>query len=399
MSKDSMELLKLLNDIGCARTVTKGDLVNPNAKFAQEIFFTLLTEFGMSETMLEAPKRFSSSIVALEQTDMMEAMVLSVVCRRFFRKIGYYDQIFGLSDLTKPEGPRLRRFLYHMANFWLFCNTKYDSTEEVKESVLVKVQRAKELNGKLKAVAKQVEALRTEIETIKVNNEKVATESEGNNALLRRPATTNAVLFLGLESEVKDIKDDLVTLKTNVDEVKEKVLESQTKENELEKQLEKLEKEKKRLEMLVKCDKTKQDYESDLMKLKEDHKIQEMDIQRIKRDLQEHKAKMDDFKSILDEVQGLNKVADDIKSKRKTADQLELEKQELQEQRAALNEELLQLQSEVKTVETEQALAASAWNKRKDCLEEEIRVYQEEIETERRSKTHEEMVSSDLDSE
>ena len=49
------ELVKMLNEIGVLgdKKILKADLLNPSPLFAQEIFYSFLPEFGMSEVILK----------------------------------------------------------------------------------------------------------------------------------------------------------------------------------------------------------------------------------------------------------------------------------------------------------------------------------------------------------
>ena len=49
------ELVKMLNEIGILgdKKILKADLLNPSPLFAQEIFFSFLPEFGMSEVIFK----------------------------------------------------------------------------------------------------------------------------------------------------------------------------------------------------------------------------------------------------------------------------------------------------------------------------------------------------------
>ena len=49
------ELVKMLNEIGVLgdKKILKADLLNPSPLFAQEIFYSFLPEFGMSEVIFK----------------------------------------------------------------------------------------------------------------------------------------------------------------------------------------------------------------------------------------------------------------------------------------------------------------------------------------------------------
>ena len=106
-------------------------------------------------------------------------MVINVVCQKFFRQISYNELTFGLSDLTKPEGPRLRKFLWNMANFWLFCNANFNKVEEVKQRVEEKAKVAKSIRSDVNKMAKERDTLRVEAEKLKISNEQKEKEVKG----------------------------------------------------------------------------------------------------------------------------------------------------------------------------------------------------------------------------
>ena len=62
----------------------------------------------IKQGMLEVPKLLMDT----SQIPFHEMLAINVVCQKFFRSINYTEMNFGLSDLTQPDGVRLRRYVY-----------------------------------------------------------------------------------------------------------------------------------------------------------------------------------------------------------------------------------------------------------------------------------------------
>ena len=128
--------------------------------------------------MLEVPNMmFSASSLP---PNMLEPLVISVACRKFFQRIRFYDLHFGLSDLTSPEGPRLRKFLWNISNFWLFVNHNYDQVEAVKQRVEEKAKLARDIQSQINKKAKERDQIRIDAETMKMSNEQLEKDIQGN---------------------------------------------------------------------------------------------------------------------------------------------------------------------------------------------------------------------------
>ena len=60
-----------------------------------------------------------------------------------------------------------------MVNFWLFCNSEYETIEQRKLEVMEKAKGGKALQKDLNQNRREIEDLQEKIQTIEINNEKV----------------------------------------------------------------------------------------------------------------------------------------------------------------------------------------------------------------------------------
>jgi len=60
-----------------------------------------------------------------------------------------------------------------MVNFWLFCNSEFETIEQRKLEVMEKAKSGKALQKDLNQNRREIEDLQEKIQTIEINNEKV----------------------------------------------------------------------------------------------------------------------------------------------------------------------------------------------------------------------------------
>jgi len=373
------ELVKMLNEIGVLgdKKILKADLLNPSPLFAQEIFYSFLPEFGMSEGMLEVPKL----LVDTSQIPNHELLAINVVCQKFFRSINCTEMNFGLSDLTQPDGVRLRRFLFIMANFWIFCNHNYPQVDEVEKRVEENTQWSKGILSDINKNLKKRDDLRVQLEKMKIYNEQKQKDIEAS------------------ETELNQAKSDYALITETAQDVKERLRLAVSEKEEVEASADNHEAEKKRLQTLVQADQTKQAMEKDLRQLKKDHESKELEIQRIKRDLQDMSLRVEEFRKLEVDLKSLSELRDRVRAAETKVQQQTLEKQEATSVKNSLSEEFHKIQAELKTTETEMGKAMSEWNQRRTCLEASVKDYRQEIEETRRGKSQDEIVASDREQE
>jgi len=372
------ELVKIINQIGITEApIRKEDLVKPTPVFAQELIFTFLRDF-MAEGFLDATTQRASLATSSVPAALVNPLALSVICRRFFIRIGFHDLTFGLSDLTKPDPARFRMFMKHLANFWVFADANYEATDEIVNRVEGKAAKAKEIKGEQEKMAKGLESLKLERESVMIANDGVEREIEVYSR------------------KIEEAKEEGMLMQQKTSEVKEELMEAQAKEKDLDEKLAKLDKEQRRLQQLVKCDKVKQDLECELQVLKKDHQRKELEIQNIGRDLQEYEAKLEEFKGFHGELRTLSDLKSKIVGNVKECDRQRLEKQAVLEQRQELTDELASLHKQIQLLEAELSTEQNAWNKKRLCLQTQIKDYQNELKVTREGKTQEEIASADL---
>merc|ERR1712029_1281380 len=138
-------------------------------------------------------------------------------------------------------------------------------------------------------------------------------------------------------------------------------------------------------------DQTKQSMEKEVKQLKEDHERKELDIQRIKRDLQDLNLKVEEFKARQEDMKELGVLKDQIRCNETNLQQLQLDKQETSATIESITAELQAFHSDLRSREAEMAREASLWAEIKD--------YTQELETVRKGKTDAEIVAADLEQE
>ena len=155
---------------------------------------------------------------------------------------------FGLNDILMPEPKRLRYFLGHFINYWLFCSNYYDLfTEQINEVDEHANQKIK-MEEKIKEYQRQNEELKMKKASSQMKSQKLKAKIDHD------------------KSKLAKLTEDVHALTQETHLVKEKLHQVKQTENQLTKETEELETTEMRLKSISKADEIKHELEGKIGK-------------------------------------------------------------------------------------------------------------------------------------
>ena len=369
-------------------TINASKIRSPTMDFARDIFYFCLTESGLklatNSAMLDMMEMTSTTGFINEHVFLIQ---LTATARHLFDGLAVASlehmqsqMRFSLNDILHPESKRIKYFLGHFVNYWLFCNNHFerfhgvDAEVEEKASQRVqfvdKIDEYKKKNAEIRkskySSAKKEEKLR----------EKIAQDME----------------------KLKKLTEDASALKEEINVVKEELASYKEQESEYEGQGKILERSALRLKTISKQDEIKQELENQLEALKreeeekqyqlKDYVIKDKNIDQEEEALKENIAS---FQSTKDLISKEKMSANELRSLRADCDAAH-EKLEAIE---------IQLNAHLRAKETlnnELMLLTSKWDKTKHMKETDLNGYADKLSSVSKSATEDDWVINEIDS-
>ena len=155
---------------------------------------------------------------------------------------------FGLNDIIMPEPKRLRYFLGHFINYWLFCSNYYDLYTEQLNGVDEHANQRIKMEEKIKEYQRQNEELKMKKASSQMKSQKLKAKIDHD------------------KSKLAKLTEDVNALTQETHSVKEKLNQVKQTENQLTKETEELEKTEIRLKSISKADEIKHELEEKIGK-------------------------------------------------------------------------------------------------------------------------------------
>ncbi len=159
----TVEILQCMADLRIP--LSEADLIKPNPATVQRIFEAFVDVFMGSkalDSVNASSNNLSAALQALEYPEIhMDAVSLLAFYRQIARlmwEVGIED--FGLKDLVKPEGPRLRIILSAIINFAKFREEQLSVWEELMKRGEEAAQELAGLNSREAELRSRIEAIR-----------------------------------------------------------------------------------------------------------------------------------------------------------------------------------------------------------------------------------------------
>ena len=384
-----MEHLNSIFEASGTSSVTVANLRSPTGDFAREIITSALRESGvkLSSNVIKLLQDHTSSKALGITNDLITPLHLMTSARKFFTDLAIaagenvnLSLTFSINDLLSPESKRLKYFLSHFVNFWLFQNSHYHLYTSLLQEVEQKEDKRAQLDEKIESFKHHNNELRKNKASSEMKAEKIKAKIEHDKEKLMK-----------LTEDVKSLTEELSHVKENLIDAKEK-------ESDFGNQIKGLEKNEFRLKTISKADETKQELEAQLVALSrdEDEKLHQINVYETKgQELEE------DISSMSDAVTSIS-VTKESSSKKKT---LSNEKKSIMadcevshEKLEAVETQLVARQRAFEAVKAEIGNIKGKWEKKKTLLGSDLTSYTEELCSMSKAMGEDDMVNHELDS-
>ena len=365
--------------------ITVNKIKKPTVQFAQEIILAVLSESGFNMST-----NFTRSL-NLEMNNgnygenCLKILQVMVTARKLFDNLALAAMensfiSFGMNDLLQPESKRMKYFLSHFINYWLFCNSQYDVFLEIYTEVEAKANQGLKFDQMIEDAKKEKEDLRKTRATSAVKAEKLNGKMVNDKEKLQK------------------LSEDAHNLKEKRDEVKKEISMMQDNETELDAELQQLEKNEFRLKSMAKSEELKQKMESQLerLQLEEAEKMEQVKAYQKKEEVlsSEDILHAENFENV--------KILKNLKAKLKleSGDEKSI-KQEVKiqhEQLEEIEQKILSVQKSLESLKSEIAIGKKKWEKKSESMKNDLDTYSEHMENLNKGMTEDDMVRHELDS-
>ena len=180
-----------VNHIIDFQEVSLRDLQSPSAIFVQKVYFHVLCDLGVTDTIVSTQAEFNVLDDIGEHVDIYKTMLPILSLKAAI--VNILSQItggttFGISDLLDPHPKRTRKFLSALQNFWTFCSSTYSSVEAAQEEVDNLIQAKKSFQNKIEQYKVQINERKSravlEEEKIQTTNQEIEFLTKRTNELM-----------------------------------------------------------------------------------------------------------------------------------------------------------------------------------------------------------------------
>ena len=381
------ELVQHLNNVFTENPldVTMGKLKRPTSDFAKLIIVALLSESGyeLNGNVIHLSQELNGTYEHSIVSEHFPAICIMVAARKFFYCLEDATKqdngmAFGMNDLLTPDSKRLRYFLSHFVNYWLFCNTYYEQFDSEVLHVENKFRSRSDLDNKINEYKKKNADLNKSKATLALKKEKLdAKIRHGNERVDKLTSQVNA-----LEEEKKSVKGNLSDAQKEANAKKE--VEQSTNKAAL------------RLKSMAKADETKQELNAIIERLGEDEEAKLIQVQ-------EHKLRRDKladqeeaWKEVLANVNDLLKLMKKVKDAENVEKTSISDGEQAHEHLEKLENQFMELKRNVEKLKGELAALKAKWDKTKVMKEQDYKEYSDTFNSIQTQMTEDDMVSNEL---
>lgn len=170
----------------CNLQAPEEDLYRPTSMFAQSLFTQIIDTFlSIPPNLIRTRKErvLNQDLMNNENSDenaeegtgsnpeeyeeSLDIVVIHMILYKFFVDCGVYD--FIITDLTKPEPPRLKRLLSAVVNFARFREEHLFDNEQIMQQNNLKFEKHTEVSEQNKTLKAKIDELKAQNENIKAN--------------------------------------------------------------------------------------------------------------------------------------------------------------------------------------------------------------------------------------
>ena len=359
----------------------------PSSDFAKNIYLAVLTESGydLNGDMLNLDPNLTSLHTHSIVNEHFPAVLIMTAARKFFNTLAEATGdatdtafVFGLNDLLAPEPRRLKFFLSHFINYWLFCNNNYEEFE----STVQQVEKKARQRGQL---------------------ENIINDYKKKNADLNKSKATSAMKKDKMVKKIEQGQEFIGQLTNNINEMnehgkmtKQELLEAQELEHERKENEGFLTKTALRLKSMAKADETKQELNAKLERLEQDEEAKIIQVQECKSRRDRLAEQEMSWKEVLHNLNDLSGVMENVKSALIAQKSSIADGEAAHEHLETIENKCIEIQRIIDTLKGEVTASKAKWDKRKAMKEDDFKEYSDKLDSIQQQMTEDDMVSNEL---
>jgi len=390
------ELVKTLNENIFDNEVTQFkatiDMIrNPTTDSTRDLIMAILNEagFALQSNVISLPNDLTGPNEQGFINEYLPVMTVVMTANKFFESLSLacteskptQCYKFGLNDIIMPTYKRLRWFLCHFANYWLFMNNYYSLYEQTYQKVEGQANEKLDIEDRIRQYQKYTQQLQME---------KASTAMKSQN--LRSAIAHNQEKLGELTKDVNALGHETDAIKTELQNTKEL-------EAALNKETSELEHNEMRLKAISKADEIKNELEGKIESLDIDQKEKMIQIQNYRLREEEMTSQDGVWKDILKNGSILVKLSSSAKKNMDEKKQLVIDNEASLEELSNVEAQLFEIQKLIKVLNADIALAKQKWEKVKVAREADLKEYYDTLKTLSKSTNEEDIISGELDSQ
>ena len=278
-----------------------------------------------------------------------------------------------------PDPKRLRYFLSHFVNFWLFCNANYDQFSQANEEINAKVNRKFELEAKIEKYHKLNEELKVSKANLAMKTQKMKEKIEQDKV------------------KIAKLGDDVTNFTQQAQAVKEELKVVQGTEVQLLQEKDQLVKNELRLKTISKADEIKQELEEKLEDLKVEGSEKMIQIQNYRLNEEKTATVEENWKDILENCANVISISTNVKTNLETKRVTMMECESSNESLEAIEAQLHEIQKMIQILKSDIALASQKWEKNKCMRESDLQEYNAQLKSLSLATCEDDLMTNELD--
>ena len=367
--------------------ISVGKIRSPSSDFAKNIFMAVLTESGydLNGDMLNLAPELTSLYTHSIVTEHFPAILIMVAARKFFDTLAEATGDasdtaieFGLNDLLAPEPRRLKFFLSHFINYWLFCNNNYEEFESTVKQLEKKAGQKGQLENMINEYKKKNADLNKSKATSAMKKEKLSNK-----------------IKLG-EKDIGELTDQINKMNEHGKMTKQQLLEAQELEHERKDNEEFLKKTALRLKSMAKADETKQELNSKLVRIEQDEEAKLFQVQECKSRRDRLAQQEMSWKEVLHNFNELSGIMESVKSAANAQKSSIADGEAAHEHLETIENKCIEVQRIIDTLKGEVVASKAKWDKRRAMKEDDLKEYSDKLDSIQQQMTEDDMVSNEL---
>ena len=369
--------------------ISASSIKHPTMDFARSLIIAILQESDLNLDLKFAnlPDELTGANELSITQELSSPIFLVAAARKFFNDLCIKSGenaprfIFSLDDIMDPDPKRLKFFISHYINYWLFCNVHYDQFSDMMKQVSSYSDKKLEYEDFIKELKQSNEELR---------------QTKASSAMKAEKLKGKIVHD---SSKLAKLTGDVQAMTEKTEAVKGQTAKMKQDENDLNVKNKEIEASVLRLKTIARGDETKQELESVFESLG----VQEHDILSQVSELKSKEESLTNQASNWESLMVNMVTVVDLYSKVKTVTKESKGVMDgcttAHEKLETIEGHLKKLHCAIEGLKAEIAHAKAKWGSHKAMREKDLKEYVDKLSTMTKSLTEEDMVYEELDSQ